>query len=118
MARRVDHVLHDMLRAVGYASEVAQGRNAADFEVDWKFRLTLERALEILSEASRSLPDDLKALHPGFDWTGLRDLGNIVRHRYDSVPGDILLRIVTDELPRLKMALEDLQKRNRDARTG
>ena len=115
MARRIDHVLHDMLQAIGYAVESAAGKNVSDFETDWKFRLTFERALEILSEASRSLPKAQKAIHPEIDWLGLQDLGNILRHRYDSVSGHVLLQIVEEQLPSLQRALIDIKnKRNND----
>ncbi|MDR3461304.1 MAG: DUF86 domain-containing protein [Beijerinckiaceae bacterium] len=43
------------------------------------------RALEIISEASRRLPEDLKDRHPGIPWRAMRDAGNFYRHEYDGV---------------------------------
>ena len=48
-------------------------------------RLAVIRALEVISEASRSLPDDLKARHPQVDWRAVADAGNAYRHGYDSL---------------------------------
>lgn len=109
MTRRVGHVLHDMLQAIGFAFESAEGKDENDFIHDWRFRLAFERALEIISEASRSLPRKLKARHPAIKWQELQDLGNILRHRYDSVSANILLKIVKSDLPALQSALEDMQ---------
>lgn len=42
----------------------------------------VERNLEVISEASRRLPDDLKATQSHVDWRVLADLGNVLRHAY------------------------------------
>jgi uncharacterized protein with HEPN domain len=43
------------------------------------------QALEIISEASRRLPDDLRARHPRIEWRAIRDAGNMYRHAYSRV---------------------------------
>jgi uncharacterized protein with HEPN domain len=43
------------------------------------------RALEIVSEASRRLPQELRNRHPQLPWRAIRDVGNFYRHRYDNV---------------------------------
>jgi uncharacterized protein with HEPN domain len=43
------------------------------------------RCLEIISEASRRLPDDLKARHPAIAWKQMAAAGNIYRHDYEDV---------------------------------
>jgi uncharacterized protein with HEPN domain len=48
------------------------------------------RCLEIISEASRRLPDDLKARHPSIPWEDIAGAGNVYRHDYE----DVLHRLV------------------------
>jgi uncharacterized protein with HEPN domain len=43
------------------------------------------RCLEIISEASRRLPDGLKARHPAIAWKEMAGAGNIYRHDYEDV---------------------------------
>jgi uncharacterized protein with HEPN domain len=43
------------------------------------------RALEIISEASRRLPDDMKARHPDIPWNEMAGAGNVYRHDYEDV---------------------------------
>jgi uncharacterized protein with HEPN domain len=38
------------------------------------------RSLEIISEASRRLSDELKARHPGIPWREMAAAGNFYRH--------------------------------------
>jgi uncharacterized protein with HEPN domain len=55
------------------------------FAADRKTVYAVVRALEIISEASRRLPDDLKGRHPDIDWVAVSAAGNIYRHEYDAV---------------------------------
>ena len=45
----------------------------------------MTRALEIISEASRRLPDDMKARHPDIPWNEMAGAGNVYRHKYETV---------------------------------
>ena len=114
MARSALHAVRVMLVSIERAQEVAAGRTASDYRKDWKFRYALERALEIVSEASRTIPDEVTAEYPLIDWKGVHDIGNVLRHAYDNVSGHLLLGIVQDELPGLQHALFDIQKKLAD----
>ena len=65
----------------------------------------VERNLEIISEASRRLQDDLKALHPDVNWRVVADLGNVLRHAYHRVEEVILIETVVDHLTPLRSAV-------------
>lgn len=67
-------------------------------------RWLVQRAIEIVSEASRAILDDLKATHSEIPWQQVRDIGNVLRHDYGGLCDPIIWRVATDELPRLKAA--------------
>jgi uncharacterized protein with HEPN domain len=46
----------------------------------------ITRCLEIISEASRRLPDDLKAGQPSITWQKMAASGNVYRHEYKNPP--------------------------------
>ena len=58
---------------------------AESFEADRLRLYATTRALEIISEASRRLPDDFRVKHPTVDWRAIRDAGNVYRHTYSRV---------------------------------
>ncbi len=64
------------------------------------------RALEIISEASRRLPDDVRQRHAHLPWRSIRDVGNFYRHEYDNVLELYLWATVQDHLPPLLAAVE------------
>jgi uncharacterized protein with HEPN domain len=61
-----------------------------------------KRGIEIISEASRRLPDALEARHPDIPWPKVAGIGNVPRHDYEHAAHDVLWRVVRDDLPLLK----------------
>jgi uncharacterized protein with HEPN domain len=74
------------------------------FEDDWQRQWLVERGVEIISEASRHLPDDLKARNPGIPWQKVAGIGNILRHNYESIAAPVLWKLVQADLPALEKA--------------
>lgn len=111
MPRRVDHVLHDILEAIGRVEEVTRGKTLAEFESSWQLRWLVQRAIEIISEASRAIPNELANTRPEIPWPSVRGIGNVMRHDYDGLSDPIIWRVVTDELPKLKRAIESMKQR-------
>jgi uncharacterized protein with HEPN domain len=65
-------------------------------------RWLVQRGIEIISEASRHLSDELKARHPEIPWPKVAGIGNVLRHDYEHVAHDVLWRVVRDDLPPLE----------------
>jgi uncharacterized protein with HEPN domain len=64
------------------------------------------RCLEIISEASRRLPDEVKARHPSIEWREMAAAGNIYRHEYEDVAARRVWRTLTVSLPLLRVVIE------------
>lgn len=64
------------------------------------------RCLEIISEASRRLPDDLKARHPSIPRKEMTGAGNVYRHDYEEVDADEVWVTVQDHLSPLRVVVE------------
>jgi uncharacterized protein with HEPN domain len=82
------------------------------------------RCFEIVSEASRRLPDELKARHPDIPWRDIAGAGNIYRHSYEDVLEQILWRTLQQSVESLRQAVESElvrlagEKKNIDAPPG
>lgn len=64
------------------------------------------RCLEIISEASRRLPDDFKARHSAIPWKEMAGAGNVYRHDYEEVDAEEVWVTVQDHLPSLRVVVE------------
>jgi uncharacterized protein with HEPN domain len=91
-----------MIEAIEHIRTVTAGITLGEFESDWQKRWLVERGIEILSEASRHLGDELKARHPDIPWPKVAGVGNILRHEYERIAPDILWKLVQDDLPTLE----------------
>jgi uncharacterized protein with HEPN domain len=88
------------------------GKDLAAFQSNRFLQLGVERCLEIISEASRHLPNDWKAAHPAIPWRQVADIGNRIRHTYHAVDSQIVWAILETELPTLKRAIEAMAQHN------
>ena len=74
----------------------------AAFAADRKTVYAVVRALEIVSEASRRLPAELKGRHPRIDWIAVAAAGNIYRHEYEGVDENLIWHTATHGLAELR----------------
>lgn len=87
-------------------SEMA-GISLDAFEEDWRRQWLVERGVEIISEASRHLPDDLKARHSEIPWRNVAGIGNVLRHDYESIAAQVMWALVHDDLDPLDKVCRD-----------
>ena len=113
MARKVAHVIHDILEAIERVEEITDGKTFDEFEGSWRLRWLVQRAIEIISEASRAIPDDLADTRPEIPWRKVRGIGNVLRHDYEGLSNRIIWNVVIDELPRLKTAIQEIERSHR-----
>lgn len=111
--------LFDIVQAIAHIRDVAAGVSLDNFKADWRKRWMVERGIEIISEASRHLGDELKSRHPEIPWRRIAGVGNVLRHEYDRVAADVLWNLAQDELPLLdkicreELSAEEARGRNR-----
>ena len=74
--------------------------------MDWEFRFAIQRAIEIISEATRRIPGEFKELRPEIRWSSIAGIGNVLRHEYHTVSNKIVWDVVQAELAPLKAAIE------------
>ena len=102
--------IDDMLAAIDVVETVLRETGGTVRQSDRVRVFAIERAFEIVSEASRRLDDDLRASEPGIPWSDIAGIGNILRHDYDDVNFALLMGTATDDLPLLRSALLRMRK--------
>jgi uncharacterized protein with HEPN domain len=114
--------LNDMLYHIDLAESFAFGLDYDTFQFDLLRFHAVTRCLEIISESSRRLPDDVKARQPSVPWQQMAAAGNVYRHDYDSVPARRIWQTLKLALPPLRAAVAQEMTRasfpERPARSG
>jgi uncharacterized protein with HEPN domain len=100
--------LDDMRDAIVAIEEDTRGVSFDEYVADRKLRWSVERGIEIISEASRHIPDDLRVRHPEVPWPKVAAIGNVLRHEYMHVAPDAVWAVIQDHLPILRRAVESM----------
>jgi len=84
-----------MLRIQEYLSN----HNFDSFKEDYKTVDAVIRNFEIIGEATKNLPKEVKERYPKIPWTEMYRLRNRISHEYFGIDYQIIWRIATDYLP-------------------
>ena len=95
------NALYDIRDNIVLAQEFVVGLDHASFVKSRRDVYAVTRAIEIVSEASKKLPDEVRTRHPHRPWRDIRDVGNFYRHQYDNVAESYVWRTVQEHLPPL-----------------
>lgn len=98
-------VLRQIEQHIRLAEEFVADLDSAKFQHDLRAPYAVVRCLEIISEASRRIPDELKARHPSIPWREIAGAGNIYRHDYENVAASMVWETVRLALPPLRTVI-------------
>jgi uncharacterized protein with HEPN domain len=102
--------LRDILEAIA-AMERHQNGDKAAFEADELLQTWFLRHLQIIGEAARALPMEVRTLAPELPWPKIIGMRNILVHGYFNIDTDIVWQAVTNDVPLLKPAIVTLLAR-------
>ena len=96
MKNRARFRLGNVIDAIAQIDRLLDGKTVVDVQSDRPLKAAFERFLEILSEAARHIPEELKNSEPDIEWKRVADIGNHLRHAYHQVDAEILWRLFED----------------------
>ena len=97
--------LADILEAIEKIERYTRGLTREELWEDDLVADAVVRNLEIIGEAARHVPDDLRAAHPEIDWRRVVGLRNVVVHEYFAVDLDVVWVVIKKHLPQLKQVV-------------
>jgi uncharacterized protein with HEPN domain len=103
--------LADILHNIQLATDFTEGMSYEVFRSDMRTVYAVTRCLEIISEASRRLPKQLKARHADISWTDIAGAGSVYRHSYEDVLERIRWETLQHGLGPLKAVVEEELRR-------
>jgi len=103
--------LEDMLTAMNRVAEYISGLNYNEFKHDNKTVDAVIRNFEIIGEAAKNLPIEVKKKYPMVPWDEMYLLRNKISHEYFGVDYEILWDVASNYLPENKFQIEDILKK-------
>ena len=63
------------------------------------------RRIQVIGEAVKNLPDDLKRSHPEVPWRDIAGMRDIVIHQYFGIDLEFVWNVLTKDIPDLKLKI-------------
>jgi uncharacterized protein with HEPN domain len=94
--------LEYILECIDLIEEYSEGVAEAEFSGSTPLQDMIVRRIEIIGEAVKNLPDDLKREHPEIPWRDIAGLRDTVVHQYFGLDLGLIWDVVKKDIPELK----------------
>lgn len=110
MSRDYKVYLDDISQAILKIRRYTRRRTYPRFLRDTLLQDAVARNLEIIGEAVKQVPEDVRKHHPEVEWKRIAGLRDILAHEYFGVDPTILWDVVRNKLPELSRQIAKLRK--------
>jgi len=99
--------LQNILNAINKIERDCKNKEILNDENIWD--MTLMR-LQVIGENSIMLPKEIKQKHKEIKWRNIRNLRNIISHKYDIIDKDLIWKFIEKKMPELKEAIKQIKQ--------
>lgn len=116
MSRDITDYLNDILDNIAIAQQFVEGLTFEQFDDDPRTTYAAIRAVEVIGEATKSIPDDIRDQYPQVPWRSIVGMRDKMIHQYFGVNNSVLWETIQNDLPALepiiKAILVDVTSQN------
>ena len=110
VTREYSDYIEDILTAIEKAETFIKDLSYEDFINDEKTVYAVIRALEIIGETTKKIPDDIRLNNTEIPWKDMAGMRDVLIHNYISVDVETVWLTVKDKIPQIKPLIEGLAK--------
>ncbi|CAD7767304.1 MAG: hypothetical protein DNFNHJIP_00712 [Candidatus Argoarchaeum ethanivorans] len=108
MKREFKDYVADIVDAIEKIEEFIQNRDFQDFKKDYKTVFAVIRALEIIGEAVKRIPDAIKTEYRQIPWRKIAGMRDKLIHDYSGVDIKVVWRTVKEDIPSIKPLFKEM----------
>jgi uncharacterized protein with HEPN domain len=117
MSREWRLYLNDMLKGCEKARRYTAGMDRQAFLEDERTYDAVVRNLEIIGEAAKRIPDDVRRRVTGVEWRKIAGMRDWIAHAYFGLDPDILWDVIANKVPELMQSLQVLEDEDPSSET-
>ncbi|MEJ2596763.1 MAG: DUF86 domain-containing protein [Anaerolineales bacterium] len=100
--------IEDILDSMDKAEILLENVDFKQFETDFRINFAVVRALEIIGEAAKRIPDTVREEYPAIPWRGMAGMRDRIIHGYDTVDLQIVWDVVKKDIPLIKPQIRQI----------
>jgi uncharacterized protein with HEPN domain len=108
--RDIEDYLQDILETIESCERFIEGMDYDQFTSDEKTIFAVNHALEIIGEATKHIPEEIRKEYPSVPWKKMAGIRDVIIHAYFGVNLNVIWNTATERLPELKRDIEKILK--------
>ncbi len=109
--------LNDIIEVIDDIQNFTENISFKDLENDKKTLYAVIRCLEILGEAVKKIPKNVKERYPDIPWKDMAGMRDVLIHDYFGVDVETVWLTVNEKIPHIKPIVEKMLKELNDEKT-
>ncbi len=110
MKRYYQDYINDILEECNYLIDRSRNLSLSKFEKNEDLRRAFIRSLEVIGEAVKKLPEEIKEKNKHIPWKEIAGMRDKLIHDYFGVDYEIIWLTVKEDIPLLKEEIEKLRE--------
>jgi uncharacterized protein with HEPN domain len=108
--RQLEDYLQDILDAIAAIEQFTSDVNFEIFSQNLEKVFAVSRAIEIIGEAVKRVPDSVRNQYPEIPWRDMAGMRDKLIHNYFNAEVDIIWKAVQEDVPQLKSMISGVLK--------
>ncbi len=115
MKRIIEDYLEDILKECNYLLDRSRDLTYERFIRDEDLKRAFIRSLEIIGEATKKIPQEIRIKYPDIPWREIAGMRDKLIHEYFGISYEIVWETIKEDIPFLKRKIEEVLREERRA---